>query len=139
MLLFSSVEEFYIPARRIWIPIPPLTMVDERFDLSKKIISWKWGNNSETYSYDAEERLDKVIVGGKDEIRYVYDQTNFPKQVQILLSLPMTRFKAGVSNKRPAVSLKFLANLCWNYNFCKWYKAALSNPFATRHMWRMAA
>jgi hypothetical protein len=56
-------------------------MVDERFDLSKKIISWKWGNNSETYSYDAEERLDRVNVGGKDEIKYVYDRTNFPKQV----------------------------------------------------------
>ena len=58
-------------------------MVDERFDLSKKIVSWKWGNNSETYSYDAEERLDRVNIGGKDEIKYVYDQTNFPKQVPI--------------------------------------------------------
>ena len=49
---FYSVEEFYIPARRIWIPSAPLSMLDERFDLSKKIVSWKWGNSSETYSYD---------------------------------------------------------------------------------------
>jgi hypothetical protein len=27
-------------------------MVDERFDLSKKILSWRFGNSSETYSYD---------------------------------------------------------------------------------------
>ena len=38
--LLFSVEEFYIPARRIWIPAAPFSMVDERFDMAKKLTSW---------------------------------------------------------------------------------------------------
>jgi hypothetical protein len=42
-----SIEEFHIPARRIVIPDPHFSMVDETFDSNQRVITWKWGNMNE--------------------------------------------------------------------------------------------
>ena len=44
-----SVEEILIPARRIVIPDPHFSMVDETFDRNQKILIWKWGEMKERY------------------------------------------------------------------------------------------
>ena len=83
--MFPSVEEFYIPARRIWIPSAAfsISMVDERFDLAKKPTSWTFGNSTENYFYDDRDRLVRVVVGRQDEIKYNYEEEIFPKQVPV--------------------------------------------------------
>ena len=42
-----SVEEILIPARRIVIPDPHFSMVDETFDKNQKVLTWKWGEIEE--------------------------------------------------------------------------------------------
>ena len=46
------VEEFHIPARRIMIPDPSFSMVDETFDNNQTLLTWKWGEMSERYFFE---------------------------------------------------------------------------------------
>ena len=46
------MEQFYIPARRLWIPGPLFENVVESFDQKQRRVQWKWGNVTKEYVYD---------------------------------------------------------------------------------------
>ena len=57
MWLFSRVEQFHIPARRHWIPLPRMAPVMESFNLQKQITLWSRGNITRRFEYDELGRM----------------------------------------------------------------------------------
>ena len=52
-----SVEQFYIPARRHWIPDNHFSALIESFNSNQKLTKWQWGNVTKTYTYDEDGKL----------------------------------------------------------------------------------
>ena len=55
----------------MWLPdTNKLNIVDETFNFSRKILSWKWGDISEKYGYNLGGQMASVTYGDNSELSY---------------------------------------------------------------------